>query len=83
MSPRRNGLAPLGVLTPRERDVMRLLAEGATVNATAAALGIAPKTADSHKSNLMRKLGVHNRATLTIAAVRAGLVRVARWGAEP
>lgn len=63
------------VLTPREREVVTLLASGAKTKAVADTLGIAEKTADAHKSNLMRKIGVHNRAQLVLWAVRNGLVK--------
>lgn len=63
------------VLTPAEREVLTLLAAGSTVKAIGLARGRSSKTVDAHKTNLMRKLGVHNRAQLTLWAVRAGLVR--------
>ena len=62
-------------LTPRETEVATALANGQTVREVAAALGISPKTVDVHKTNLMKKLDIHNRATLTLWAVRVGLVR--------
>ena len=63
------------VLTAREREVVTLLAGGAKLQAVADLLGISGKTADAHKTNLMRKLGVHNQAQLTLWAVRNGLVK--------
>jgi two-component system, NarL family, response regulator NreC len=57
-------------LTIREREVMKLLAEGHTVKNTAAVLGISVKTVEAHKFNLMRKLDIHNKAQLVTAAIQ-------------
>src|ERR1017187_9274167 len=57
-------------LTLREREVMKLLAEGHTVKKVAAMLGISVKTAEAHKFNLMRKLDVHNKAQLVTVAIQ-------------
>jgi two-component system response regulator DevR len=51
-----------GMLSSRERDVLRLLAEGMTDREIAAALAISPRTVESHVSSVLRKLGVRNRA---------------------
>lgn len=61
------------VLTLREQEVMRLLAEGRTVREVAAELALSIKTIEAHKLNLMRKLDIHNRASLVESAVRMGL----------
>lgn len=61
-------------LTSRETEVMCLLAEGHTARETAAELGVSIKTIEAHKLNLMRKLGVHDRASLIVSAIEAGLV---------
>jgi DNA-binding NarL/FixJ family response regulator len=63
-------------LTAREREVLKLLAEGKTVRAAAMALGVSSKTVDAHKFNLMRKLGVHNKAQLVIWAIRTRMVEI-------
>lgn len=63
-------------LTIREREVLKLLAEGRTVRSTASALGLSAKTVDAHKFNLMRKLGIHNKAELVMWAIRKRLVRI-------
>ena len=63
------------VLTPREQEVARLLAEGRTVREVSAELGLSVKTVEAHKLNLMRKLDIHNRASLVEYAVRTGLVQ--------
>jgi len=57
-------------LTPRERDVVRLLAEGLTSKEIAARLGMAPKTVDGHRSAIMDKLGIHSVAGLVKYAIR-------------
>ena len=67
--------APKGsVLTAREQEVVRLLAEGRTVREVAAELSLSIKTVEAHKLNLMRKLDIHNRASLIEYAARTGLV---------
>ncbi len=57
-------------LTLREREVMKLLAEGNTVKKAAAVLGISAKTVEAHKFNLMRKLNIHNKAELVTVAIQ-------------
>ncbi len=57
-------------LTVREREVMKLLAEGHTVKQTAAVLGVSVKTVEAHKFNLMRKLDIHNKAQLVTVAIQ-------------
>jgi DNA-binding NarL/FixJ family response regulator len=61
-------------LTPREREVMKLLAEGNTVRQTAGRLGVSIKTVEAHKFNLMRKLDIHNKAQLVTVAIRKKIV---------
>lgn len=63
-------------LTSREREVLRLLAEGQTVRSAANALGLSVKTVDAHKFNLMRKLGIHNKAELVLWAIQKKIVRI-------
>ncbi len=53
---------PVSRLSERERDVLRLLADGLSDREIAAALGLSPRTAESHVSNILRKLAVPNRA---------------------
>ena len=62
-------------LTSREREVLILIANGVATKAIANMLGVAFKTADHHRSSLMRKLGIHDIAGLTRFAIRARLVR--------
>ena len=66
----------LANLTLRERQVMRMLAEGKSVRQCADALGLAPSTIDNHKSRLMKKLSVHRSSQLTLLAIREGLIDV-------
>jgi DNA-binding NarL/FixJ family response regulator len=64
----------VAALTVRERQVMRLLAQGTTVRECAEQLGLATSTIDNHKARLMKKLGLHKASELTCRAVREGLV---------
>jgi len=64
------------VLTSREREVIQLLAEGKTSKEVATTLNLSVKTAETHRTNLMRKLGLHSVADLTRYAVRNGIVQV-------
>ena len=64
------------VLTAREREVLKLLAEGRTVRSTATVLGLSMKTVDAHKFNLMRKLGIHNKAELVMWAIQKRVVKL-------
>ena len=68
-----NSYEKASVLTLREQEVMRLLAEGRTVREVAGELALSIKTIEAHKLNLMRKLDIHNRASLVERAVRMGL----------
>jgi DNA-binding NarL/FixJ family response regulator len=65
-----------GVLTAREREVLELLAEGKTVRSAASILGLSVKTVDAHKFNLMRKLGIHNKAELVMWAIQERVVKL-------
>jgi PAS domain S-box-containing protein len=64
----------LDSLSGRQREVLRLIAEGQSTKQVAATLGISFKTADTHRSNLMQKLNAHETATLVRLAVHFGLV---------
>jgi DNA-binding NarL/FixJ family response regulator len=66
---------PADPLTARERQVLQLIAEGKSTKDAAAVLGISPKTAESHRTSLMRKLDIHETAGLVRYAVRRGLVQ--------
>jgi two-component system, NarL family, response regulator NreC len=62
-------------LTLRERQVLQLIAEGKSTKDVATLLGISVKTAESHRTRLMRKLGIHETASLVRYAVRQGIVQ--------
>ena len=62
-------------LTSREAEVLQLIAEGKSTKDIATLLGISVKTADSHRSRLMRKLDIHEVATLVRYAIRKGVVQ--------
>jgi RNA polymerase sigma factor (sigma-70 family) len=64
----------LDLLTPREREVLQLIAEGHTNRETAALLGVSQKTVETHRTRLMQKLDLHDTAALTRYALRRGLV---------
>ena len=61
-------------ITPREREVLALIGAGEPNKAIARALRLSVKTVEKHRSNLMRKLGLHNAAAVTVYAIRQGLV---------
>ena len=63
------------VLTPREREVLQLIAEGHTTKEVGSVLGISAKTAETHRTRIMLKLDVHETAGLVRHAVRIGLVQ--------
>jgi two-component system response regulator NreC len=62
------------LLTPREREVLQLVAEGRLNKQVAAALGIAVRTVEVHRASIMRKLGLQDQAALVRYAVRKGIV---------
>ena len=64
------------VLTPREREVIQLVAEGKTTKEVATALCLSVKTAETHRTNLMRKLNLHSVADITLYAVRNGIIQI-------
>lgn len=61
-------------LTERERQVLVLIADGKSTKEAALRLGISYKTADSHRSRILEKLGVHETASMVRYAIRAGLI---------
>lgn len=63
-------------LTAREREVLLLIAEGGTVGEIASSLGLSKKTVEAHRSQIMKKLGLHNLAALVRYAIQEGLVSV-------
>ena len=71
-----SGLARGSNLTPREREVVKMLAEGHSVRQIAGILGLSMKTVEAHKFNLMRKLDIHNKAQLVIYAIQKKIVKM-------
>ena len=69
-----SGDSPLSSLTLREREVMKLLCEGHPNREVASLLHISPRTIDSHRANIMKKLGVNSNAELAQMAVKYGLI---------
>ncbi len=68
---------PYGLLTTRERQVLQQIAEGKTNRQVAESLGVSVKTVDTHRTRLMRKLGIHDQTTLVKFAIRKGIVTLA------
>lgn len=66
---------PAEPLTPREREVLQLVAEGRTTKEIASSLGLSVKTAETHRTKIMRKLEIHETAGLVRYAIRRGLVQ--------
>ena len=65
-----------GTLTKREREILKLLAEGKSVKEVAAGFDLSVKTVEAHKFNLMRKLDIHNKAQLVQYAIQKKLIRL-------
>ena len=65
---------PVGALTTREREVLGLAAAGQSSADIAARLGISLRTAETHRANLMRKLGLHSQTELVRFAIRQGIL---------
>ena len=63
-------------LTPREREVVQLLAEGKSTKEVACHLNLSVKTAETHRSNIMRKLGLHSVSELVLYAIRNSIIQV-------
>jgi DNA-binding NarL/FixJ family response regulator len=70
----RGKVAPFDQLTPREREVCQLIAEGKTNNEAAKIMEITERTVEKHRANLMSKLGIHDLAGLVRIAIKYGLV---------
>ncbi len=68
------GAALPETLSPREREVLRFVAEGKTTKQMAALLGVSVRTVDTHRASIMRRLGIHDTAGLVRYAIRQGLI---------
>jgi len=66
----------MSTLTPREREILKLLAEGNSVKEIAVILGLSVKTVEAHKFNLMRKLDIHNKAQLVTYAIQKKIIKI-------
>jgi DNA-binding NarL/FixJ family response regulator len=73
-SPTSEPISPLEVLTLRQREVLRLVAEGNSTKQVAGRLGLSAKTVEAHRSAIMERLGIRDLAGLVRFAIRAGLV---------
>lgn len=62
------------LLTEREREVLQLLAEGKSNKEVATVLNVSPYTVETHRTNLMQKLGLHNTAEIVLYAVRKAII---------
>lgn len=71
--------ADYNMLTPREQEVMRFLAEGLSSKKIAKKLFISPKTVENHRANIMNKLDLHNTIELIRYAAKLGLIDVDLW----
>jgi DNA-binding NarL/FixJ family response regulator len=69
-------LPELPKLTPREREVVQLLAEGKSSKEVASLLNLSTKTAETHRSNVMRKLGFHSIRDLIVYAIKNNIIQV-------
>ena len=67
---------PYELLTDRERDVLKLVAEGYSTQEIADILVVSPKTVEGHKTRLMAKLDIHNRIDLVKYALRKGIINI-------
>jgi DNA-binding NarL/FixJ family response regulator len=76
-------LGPRQALSAREMEIMQSIAEGKSNKEIAALLGVATKTVENHRGRLMQKLGVHNAASVTLIAVKMGVVSASRVLARP
>lgn len=65
---------PVASLTPREREILLLAADGISMAEIAEKLFISPRTAETHRTNLMQKLGLQNQTDLVRFAIRKGLI---------
>jgi DNA-binding NarL/FixJ family response regulator len=69
----RGEISPIPVLTPKEREILQLLAEGSTSKQIASLLNLSARTVEAHRRHVMKKLNVHSVAELTKYAVREGI----------
>ena len=75
-----NGMPRFATLTTREREVLKMLAEGNSVKEIACDLSLSVKTVEAHKFNLMRKLDIHNKAQLVQYALQKKFIKIPNMG---
>ncbi len=67
---------PVATLTPRQREILQLLAEGRSAKEIAGTLGISARTVEFHKYQMMETLGLHHSAELVHFAIKHGIVAI-------
>ena len=67
------------LLSEREQQVFRLVAEGNSTNQIAEVLSLSPKTVEKHRTNIMRKLGLKDRLELVKLAIKMGVIDTELW----
>lgn len=72
-----NASDPYDALTPREREVFQLIAEGKTNKEAAASLGVSPTTVETHRARILEKLHLHSPVEIVLYAVRRGIIHPA------
>lgn len=76
LSPKMDSLPPVPELAPREREVLSWITQGKSTKDIASHLGLSPKTVDTHRTNMMNKIGAHSVADVIAFAQRTGLGRL-------
>ena len=72
--------SPLDGLTPRQREILQMIAEGKSTKEIAFALEISAKTVETHRATLMERLGIRDVAGLTVFAIKSGLIDIGNTG---
>lgn len=72
--------SPLDSLTPRQREILQMIAEGKSTKEIAFALEISAKTVETHRATLMERLGIRDVAGLTVFAIKSGLIDIGNTG---
>jgi DNA-binding NarL/FixJ family response regulator len=75
-APAKGEVPKVPTLTPRETEVIQLLAEGKSSKEVASLLNLSTKTAETHRSNIMRKLGLHSIRDLVVYAIQNNIIQV-------
>lgn len=82
-TPAKGEVPKVPTLTPRETEVIQLLAEGKSSKEVASLLNLSTKTAETHRSNIMRKLGLHSIRDLVVYAIQNNIIQVQTSQAGP